>query len=97
VGRLALASFLAGAATPAAAASTQVLLSQDRPVVVSSTESSVFPAGAAVDGDQNSRWSSAFSDPQWLQVDLGSAREVRCPAVTRRSPPAESRPPGGHR
>ena len=28
---------------------------------------------AAVDGNAGTRWSSAFSDPQWLQVDLGAA------------------------
>ena len=27
--------------------------------------------GFAVDGDPATRWSSAFSDPQWLAVDLG--------------------------
>ena len=31
-----------------------------------------FPASAAVDGNAGTRWSSAFSDPQWLQVDLGA-------------------------
>ena len=29
-------------------------------------------ASAAVDGNTGTRWSSAFSDPQWLQVDLGA-------------------------
>ena len=28
--------------------------------------------GNAVDGNTGTRWSSAFTDPQWLQVDLGS-------------------------
>nr|BFE76942.1 hypothetical protein GCM10020092_102430 [Actinoplanes digitatis] len=32
----------------------------------------MFPATAAVDGDAGTRWSSAFADPQWLQVDLGA-------------------------
>ena len=31
-----------------------------------------LPASAAVDGNAGTRWSSAASDPQWLQVDLGS-------------------------
>ena len=31
------------------------------------------PGGAAFDGNTGTRWSSAFSDPQWLQVDLGAA------------------------
>ena len=33
-----------------------------------------FPATAAVDGNTGTRWSSAFADPQWIQVDLGSSR-----------------------
>ena len=32
-----------------------------------------FAAGRAVDGDEKTRWSSAFRDSQWLMVDLGSA------------------------
>ncbi|HKC13364.1 MAG TPA: discoidin domain-containing protein, partial [Vicinamibacteria bacterium] len=31
-----------------------------------------FDAGHAVDGNPKTRWSSAFSDPQWLTVDLGA-------------------------
>jgi hypothetical protein len=30
-----------------------------------------YPAGNAVDGDPETRWSSAFSDPQWITIDLG--------------------------
>ncbi|MCA2216503.1 DUF1996 domain-containing protein [Jidongwangia harbinensis] len=48
------------------------LLSQGRPATASSTESTAFPASNAVDGNPGTRWSSAFSDPQWLQVDLGA-------------------------
>ena len=33
---------------------------------------------AAVDGDPHTRWSSEFSDPQWIAVDLGEVR--RSPA-----------------
>ncbi|MFD0581014.1 DUF1996 domain-containing protein [Dactylosporangium darangshiense] len=47
-------------------------LSQGKPATASSSEGRAFPASAAVDGDTGSRWSSAFSDPQWLQVDLGA-------------------------
>ena len=47
------------------------LLSQGRTATASSTESAAFPASNAVDGNPGTRWSSAFSDPQWLQVDLG--------------------------
>ncbi len=59
---------------PAGAATT--LLSQDRPATASSTESGAFPASAAVDGNTGTRWSSQFSDPQWIQVDLGATATV---------------------
>ncbi|MEH1165134.1 discoidin domain-containing protein [Micromonospora sp. CPCC 205539] len=57
-------------ALPAQAAPT--LLSQGRPATASSTENAGTPASAAVDGNTGTRWASAFSDPQWLQVDLGT-------------------------
>lgn len=47
------------------------LLSQGRPATASSSEGAGTPASAAVDGDPGTRWASAWSDPQWLQVDLG--------------------------
>src|SRR5262249_21415528 len=31
-----------------------------------------FEASRAVDGDRDTRWSSAFADPQWLTVDLAA-------------------------
>src|SRR5690349_17809626 len=68
---------LAGAtvvATPASAAPT--LLSQGKPATASSTENAGTPASAAVDGNPGTRWSSAFADPQWLQVDLGSSQTI---------------------
>ncbi|WP_182887909.1 discoidin domain-containing protein [Microbispora sp. H10885] len=49
---------------------------QGRPATASSTENASTPASAAVDGNTGTRWSSAFGDPQWLQVDLGSARTI---------------------
>jgi beta-glucanase (GH16 family) len=64
-----------GPASPANAAGS--LLSQGKPVLASSTESSTaFPAGAAVDGNPGTRWSSAFSDPQTIQVDLGETKTI---------------------
>jgi beta-glucanase (GH16 family) len=60
--------------TPAVAAGP--LISQGRPVTASSSESAAFPATAAVDGNAGTRWSSQFSDPQWLQVDLGATYTV---------------------
>ncbi len=42
-----------------------------QPVVSSSVFSASFAASRAVDGDPSTRWSSAFSDPQWIYVDVG--------------------------
>jgi hypothetical protein len=51
-------------------------LSQGRPTTASSLEQPVFSAANATDGNTGTRWSSAFSDPQWLQVDLGSVHQL---------------------
>ncbi|MEU0404246.1 discoidin domain-containing protein [Streptomyces sp. NPDC006197] len=66
-----LAGLLALVAAPPATAAP-ALLSQGRPATASSQENGGTPAGAAVDGDPGTRWSSAFADPQWIQVDLGA-------------------------
>jgi beta-glucosidase len=42
----------------------------------SSVENAGSPASAAVDGNAGTRWSSAASDPQWLQVDLGAQASI---------------------
>jgi beta-galactosidase len=55
---------------------TSRLLSQGQPATASSVEGAGTPPSAAVDGDAGTRWSSAFSDPQWLQVDLGATHTV---------------------
>jgi hypothetical protein len=39
-------------------------------------ENSSYPASNAVDGQANTRWSSQFSDPQSITVDLGEAHTV---------------------
>ncbi|MEU9963465.1 discoidin domain-containing protein [Streptomyces malaysiensis] len=39
-----------------------------------STEESDHPASHATDGDPDTRWSSAYEDHQWIQVDLGSSQ-----------------------
>jgi hypothetical protein len=41
------------------------------PATASSTETASYPASNAVDGNQTTRWSSAFSDNQWIYADLG--------------------------
>jgi len=55
---------------------TPNLLSQGHPATASSMENSSFPAPNAVDGNTGTRWSSAFADPQWLQVDLGAIHTI---------------------
>ncbi|WP_405147371.1 DUF1996 domain-containing protein [Sphaerisporangium sp. NBC_01403] len=62
------------AASPASAA--DALISQGRTATASSTENAGTPASAAFDGNGGTRWSSAASDPQWLQVDLGASATV---------------------
>ncbi len=43
----------------------------NRPAFASSAEGPQWPATAAFDGDTTTRWSSEFSDPQYIYVDLG--------------------------
>src|SRR5580692_6517052 len=53
-----------------------LLLSQGHPATASSVQGAGYPASNAVDGNLSTRWSSAFSDPQWLEVDLGATHSV---------------------
>lgn len=73
-----LASFtVAGATRPASAAACGTAnAALNRPATASSVENDAFPASAAVDGNSATRWSSAFSDPQWIRIDLGSTRSI---------------------
>jgi len=71
-----LALALMFAAGTAGRAQAAALLSQGMPTTASSTESAAYPASAATDGSTATRWSSAFSDPQWLQVDLGASDAI---------------------
>ena len=57
-----------------ACGTTDIALNQ--PTTASSLESGQFPAAAATDGNLQTRWSSAWSDPQWLEVDLGSTQSI---------------------
>jgi hypothetical protein len=52
------------------------LLSQGKPTTASSSEGADTAAANATDGNTGTRWSSAFSDPQWLQVDLGQTATI---------------------
>jgi hypothetical protein len=52
-------------------------LALDEPTTASSTYSATGNlASAATDGDPGTRWESAYSDPQWLEVDLGSLTQI---------------------
>ncbi len=80
---LALPPFLAAAIVAgiglnsSAEAASDSLLSRQKPVLVSSTETSSLGGGLAVDGSTSTRWASAEgSDPQWIRVDLGQASAV---------------------
>jgi hypothetical protein len=52
-------------------------VSQGRPTSSSAIEAGGnYGAAMAVDGNMTTRWSSAWSDPQWMQVDLGSVQPI---------------------
>ncbi|GAA2335671.1 discoidin domain-containing protein [Dactylosporangium salmoneum] len=52
-------------------------LALGRPVTASSVEpNSPHAAANAVDGSVTTRWGSAYSDPQWIAVDLGASRTI---------------------
>ncbi|MDO0924453.1 discoidin domain-containing protein [Streptomyces sp. TG1A-8] len=65
---------LPSAHPPAAAAETP--LSQGKTATASSEETYGTTAAMAVDGDTGTRWSSAATDDQWVQVDLGDTATV---------------------
>ena len=73
---LATATVLTTSTPASAAACGTTNVAQGRTATASSTENAGTPASAAVDGNAGTRWSSAFSDPQWIQVDLGSTQQV---------------------
>jgi hypothetical protein len=56
--------------------STAPNLARNRPATASSIEAAGYAAGNAVDQDTSTRWSSQFSDPQWLSIDLGATTQV---------------------
>ena len=45
-------------------------------VTASSQETEDFPGPLAADGDLGTRWSSEYTDPSWLLLDLGSVKKV---------------------
>jgi eukaryotic-like serine/threonine-protein kinase len=63
--------------TPRAAANPSGRnLALHRPATASSMEGPPWGPSRAVDGDPDSRWSSGFSDPQWIAVDLGRRWQI---------------------
>ncbi|MEV6926473.1 discoidin domain-containing protein [Dactylosporangium sp. NPDC051485] len=42
----------------------------------SGNEGAGLPPDNAIDGNPNTRWSSAFSDPQWITIDLGATYSI---------------------
>jgi photosystem II stability/assembly factor-like uncharacterized protein len=57
-------------------------LALSRPAVASSIEGYQYAAVKAVDGITSTRWSSQFSDPQWIYVDLGQRTNVSAVRLT---------------
>lgn len=53
---------------------SNVNLALGRPATASSTESAALPPSLAVDGQAATRWSSAFTNAEWIAIDLGSVR-----------------------
>ncbi len=49
-------------------------LALNKPVIVSSEENSSLGGQNAVDGNLSTRWSSQFSDPQYITIDLQSVK-----------------------
>jgi len=47
------------------------LLSRGKEAFASTSEAQELSAANAVDGEMTTRWSSEFSDPQWIYIDLG--------------------------
>ena len=52
------------------------LLSRGKPAFASSAENGSLSAENAFDGKKDTRWSSEFSDPQWIYVDLEKVCQI---------------------
>lgn len=75
VGTAVVAAALAvGPTAPAAAAES--LLSQGKNTSASSSQGNDTPASGATDGNLGTRWSSKFTDNEWLQVNLGASSPI---------------------
>jgi hypothetical protein len=63
-------------ALPGAVNSAGVNLALHRPATASGSEGPPWYPAFAVDGKADTRWSSGFSDPQWITVDLGRQWQI---------------------
>lgn len=52
------------------------LLSRGKKASASAAENDSVAAANAVDGRKDTRWSSQFSDPQWICIDLGQVYQI---------------------
>ncbi|WP_030387480.1 discoidin domain-containing protein [Streptomyces sp. NRRL S-241] len=57
-------------------------LARGRSTTASSTDAAPLQASNATDGLPDTRWSSKYTDDQWLQVDLGSVRRISTATLT---------------
>jgi hypothetical protein len=57
-------------------------LALNKTAVASTTEAAGFEPAKAVDGSGTTRWSSLFSDPQWIYVDLGATYNINRVKIT---------------
>ncbi|MFK4084811.1 discoidin domain-containing protein [Kribbella sp. NPDC020789] len=65
------------ATTQPGGGSSETLLSRGKPATASSIEGAGFEASRAVDGSLSTRWASREgTDPEWIQVDLGTAASL---------------------
>ena len=51
-------------------------IAPDGTATASSYQAENVPPSKAIDENAGTRWTSQYSDPQWIQVDLGSAEKV---------------------
>jgi len=51
-------------------------IARNKPITASSVESATVPATNANDGNLSTRWSSAFTDPQWVRIDLQAMYKI---------------------
>jgi hypothetical protein len=76
---LAIAGCVEGGGSPQEVESSQEALCSPTKLALAAAVSSPAPkqpASRAIDGNTGTRWESAYSDPQWIYVDLGAVKTV---------------------